>query len=171
MKKRDLRHINLYKDKHGQTILYNAKKKQGYIIPDNEVGRVSAMQYRGFLVLSVGIILYFLFNVAWWITAIAMIGLLVLTEIIYRKSMLSKYRIINNYTPLNILDKSVGAYKQNSKSMLSRIALYGLIGFLLVASIIGQPLDKPETQILLVVAAFAIVNSLYHIFIFIKKRS
>ncbi len=170
MKKRDLRHINLYQDKHKQTILYNAKKKEGYIIPENEVGRVAAMQYRGFLVLSIGILLYFLFNVTWWISVLLMLGLFIFGEFTYRKGMLSKYRIITNYTPVNVLDKSVGAYKQSPKSMLTRIGLYALIGVLLIASIIGQPLSKPETQIMLVVAAFALVNAFYHAFILIKKR-
>ena len=37
MKKRDLRHIGIYQDNKGRTILYSAKKKEGYIIPDNDI--------------------------------------------------------------------------------------------------------------------------------------
>lgn len=170
MKKRDLRHIGIYQDKNGRSILYNPKKKEGYIIPENEVNRLATLQYRGYLGLSIAIILYFLFNIEWWIVVLVLGVLLIALEYIYRKGMLATYSIITNYTPLNVLDKSVDAYKQSPRSLLGRIVLYALLGALMVMTIWGEPFDNPESQIIGVVAAFAFVNSIYHLVIFIKAR-
>jgi hypothetical protein len=167
MKKRDLRHIGIYEDKRGQKFLYDPKKKEGFLIPENEVSKIAALQYRVWMVLSIGILLYFLFSMPWWTTVIISIALLIAAELIYRK-MIASYSIITNYTPVNVLDKSIGAYKQNPKALLLRIGLYGVLGVLLLASIYGQPLNVAENQIILVVAAFALINAIYHLLNLIK---
>ena len=171
MKKRDLRHIHIYEDKKGQHILYNAKKKLGYKIPDGDVGKVAALQYRPYLVFAMGIVLYFLFNVNWWMSILAMGALFVLGEYTYRIGMLKKYSVITNYTPYNVLDKSIGAYKQNPRSMLIRVALYFSIGVLLIYSIKDASWALIETQILLVVAAFSFINGGYHVYILLTKKN
>lgn len=170
MKKRDLRHIGIYQDKKGRTILYNAKKKEGYIIPDNAVNRVATLHYRGYLNLSIAVVLLFLFKIEWWIVLLVFGGLAVAMEFIYRKGMLATYKVITNYIPINVLDKTVDAYKQKPGSVLSRVGLYALLGVLMVITVWGKPLNTPDTQVVLVVSAFAFVNSIYHLSIFIKTR-
>lgn len=170
MKKRDLRQIGIYLDNKGRTILYNAKKKEGYIIPDKEVNRVAMLQYRGWLGVSIGVVLYFLFNLDWWVVLLITGAIIVGMELIYRKSMLATYTTITNYTPVNVLDKSIDAYKQNPRSVLSRVALYAVLGVLMVMTIWGKPLNTAETQVVLVVSAFAFVNSAYHLMIFFKTK-
>lgn len=170
MKKRDLRQVGIYLDKKGRSILYNAKKKEGYIIPDKEVNRVATLQYRVWLSVSMGVVLYFLFNLDWWVVLLATAALVVGLELIYRKSMLATYSVITNYTPANVLDKSIDVYKQNPRSILSRVALYALLGVLMVMTIWGKPLDTAETQIVMVVSAFAFLNSAYHLMVFFKTK-
>lgn len=170
MKKRDLRHIGIYEDKKGRFILYNPKKKEGYIIPDNAINRVATMQYRIYLVLSIAVVLLFLFKLDWWIALLAVVALFVAMEFIYRKSMLGSYSIITNYTPANIMDKSVDVYKQSPKSILIRVVLYGVLGILMIMTIWGKPLTTPDVQVMMVVAAFTLINSIYHIVVYIKTR-
>jgi hypothetical protein len=170
MKKRDLRHIGIYQDKNGRSVLYNSKKKEGYIIPENEVNRVATLQYRGYLALSIAIVLFFLFDIEWWIVLL-IYGVLVLAlEFIYRNTMLASYSIVTNYIPLNVLDKSIDTYKQKPGSLLSRVALYAVLGILMIMTIWGKPLTTADTQIIIVVAAFALINSIYHLFVYFKIR-
>ncbi len=169
MQKRDLRHINIYQDKKGHKILYDVKKKEGLIIPEEDVSKIAALQYRVWMMLAIGIILYFLFQVIWWVTALITITLLIAGEVTYRR-MLSSYTIIPNYVPSNILDKSIDAYKQKPRALLVRIGLYSLLGVLLIWTVYGQPITSAETQVILVVSVFAFVNAGYHLFVLIRSR-
>lgn len=170
MKKRDLRHINLYEDKKGQTILYDPKKKEGYIVPSDDVGKLAALQYRWYVVLAVGILAHLLFNLKWWLSLAIVVVVFILGEYTYRIGMLKKYDRIQNYTPANILDKSIEAYKQDKKAMLSRIALYSALGALAFLSTQGQSIKMVETQIMYLVGAFALLNAGYHLYIYLKRN-
>ena len=148
MNKRDLRHIHLYQNKQGQTILYNAKKKEGHLIPEGDVGKIAALQYRYHIVFAIGILIHFLLDLQPWLTLAIMAGVFVLGEYTYRVSMLKKYETISNYVPHNVLDKSVASYQQSKQAMVTRIGLDAQLGGLLIYSTIRQPITQIETHVL-----------------------
>lgn len=170
MKVRDQRHINLYTDKKGRVLLYNARKKEGYIIPEADVSKLAALQYRYYMILAIAILLFFLFNIPWYLTLGFTLILTGMIEYVYRVMMLNNYTKVTNYTPANVLDKSIATYKKSSAALINRSLAYGVIGILLIYSIKDQAINLPETQVLLVVAAFALINSLYHIVHLIKRK-
>ncbi len=166
---KDLRYQNIYRDKHNRNIYYLKRKKQGLVIPEEDLTKWQIFRIRFLIPLLFFVLIYNYYPTYLYYEIAATLALVVALEIYFRKIQ-SSYIVIENYQPDSNLTKQSPIVKEEKLKLIIRSVLYLVLAILLVATTLMpyRPDHLMENMILYGVAVFCLVTSYNNITILIK---
>ncbi len=156
----DLRHRNIYRDKNKRYIYFNKRKKQGIVIPYEDLKRWQIMQMR-ILIPIIFLILSSSFWPEFLIIEIISAIIIAITLEIYNFNLKKYYIIIDNYKP----DDQINHRHELAKGKRGMLVLRGVAFIILAVLLVITTLPFDTTKILENLVLYAVaIYALYDSF-------
>lgn len=157
----------IFVDKKNRHIFYIPRTKTTYVIPEEDVRRMTILRSRWVIALAVGIFVYFvLLPVPLIAIAAGIITYIIFTYLLYKK-YLPAYRTIEDY--------KIDEFEPPKEKMNARQRLVGGIGYLLIAamlvfSVFYYEYEQTETILIYGLLVVMIVIGVYNIIEYFKVK-
>jgi len=158
---KDFNKINIHFDNRNRAIFLDQFTKKAYII-DNDSLNTYEFYHNRYLAAYAIFLLLSIMNI--YLASGVAITALIILECLFRFIFLPKFRIIENYVmPKSSIEPNV------KRQYLMRGLIFTALALLLVASTFTVKTDEQTIILVYGVAAFALVNGINNIKIFISK--
>lgn len=162
---------NIYLDRHGQTVYYDAISKNGYIIDQKIEGKFFAYKNR-FVIILMAIILLSEYFPSWKAALATGVATYIVAEILFRFKFLRSLRVTTKFdrTTRQTMLRTIVESKDMKKAGL-RVVLYAAFAILVILNAILMEADPAILVVSVLLSVFALYCVVINIIACIKMKN